>query len=234
MNKYHQEILEEIKKQSSKAKITKHPEGYSGSSHTSYNLITPKLRLIIKGWVTDNRQITLPEFITLLNSLNKGESHTEKSCVGMLVEYLPALRRQLDPKLLNTWLDNLVGWAEVDSLCQSNFTAKEMLENWGIWEKLIRSFSKDENISKRRAGLVLLTGPVGQSDDKRLADLAFENIDKLKFEKDILITKAISWLLRSLIRNHKDRVGKYLRQNLDTLPKIALRETQRKLLTGKK
>ncbi|MBI2314815.1 DNA alkylation repair protein [Candidatus Daviesbacteria bacterium] len=35
-----------------------------------------------------------------------------------------------------------------------------------------------------------------------MADLAFENIDKLKAEKDVLITKAISWVLRSLIKNH--------------------------------
>ena len=82
--------------------------------------------------------------------------------------------------------------------------------------------------------MVLLTKPVRESDDVRLADLAFSNIDKLKENREILVTKAISWLLRDLINNHRQRVEEYLKANQDTLPKIAIRETRMKLLTGRK
>jgi hypothetical protein len=44
---------------------------------------------------------------------------------------------------------------------------------------------------------VLLTGPVSRSDDARFRDLAFEMTERLKRERIILITKAVSWLLRS-------------------------------------
>ncbi|MDP2951009.1 MAG: DNA alkylation repair protein, partial [bacterium] len=64
--------------------------------------------------------------------------------------------------------------------------------------------------------------------------LAFENIEKLKPEKDILITKAISWLLRNLIKYHKKEVADYLKKNKNSLPKIAVRETEKKIKTGKK
>jgi 3-methyladenine DNA glycosylase AlkD len=80
----------------------------------------------------------------------------------------------------------------------------------------------------------LLTKPVRDSDDTRLADLAFANIDKLKQDREILVTKAISWLLRDLIKNHRQKVEKYLQKNEDTLPRIAVRETRTKLLTGRK
>ena len=82
--------------------------------------------------------------------------------------------------------------------------------------------------------MVFLTKPVRDSSDKRFARLSLEVINRVKKEKEILITKAISWLLRDLIKNHRQSVGKYLRNNLESLPKIAVRETRNKLVTGRK
>lgn len=139
------------------------------------------------------------------------------------------------PKHLDIWLEKLEGWAEIDSLCQSAFRAEDILGNWREWELYLKAFSRDARfIQKRRASLVLLNKAVEQSTDKRLAILAFNNIDNIKDERDILITKAVSWILRSLVKNHRTEVEKYLQENLDYLPKIAIRETQNKLRTGKK
>lgn len=71
--------------------------------------------------------------------------------------------------------------------------------------------------------------PVRQSTDPRVSKLAFKIIDKLKGENHPLVTKAIFWLLRDLIKNHRREVEKYLEENQATLPKIAIRETKRKL-----
>lgn len=68
---------------------------------------------------------------------------------------------------------------------------------------------------------------------ERLNDLNHFNKDK-QTEKHVMITKAISWLLRSLIKYHKNEVTVYLKKNSLTLPKIAVREVRRKLETGKK
>lgn len=234
MNKYHQEILEEIKKHSGKAGNSWHGSNYLGSGHFRFNISNPEKKSIAKVWVKNHQNLSLKEFLLLLDSLYAGRSYEEKTIGGYLLSFLPKLRKDIDPGFLNQWLDYLVGWAEIDSLCQGNFTAEDLLSNWGEWEKVLRSFSTADNISKHRASLVLLTGPVSQSNDQKLADLALENIERLKRDKDILITKATSWLLRSLVKNHRDRVGKYLKDQVDNLPKIAIRETQRKLDTGKK
>ena len=80
---------------------------------------------------------------------------------------------------------------------------------------------------------MLLTGPARASADPRIRDLAFETIDRLKAEKPILITKAVSWLLRALAeRHHKREVAAYLDVHAAALPAIAVRETRRKLQTG--
>lgn len=234
MNKYHQEILEEIKRSAGKG--TKHSwnDNYLGSGHFYYNLSNPIKRQIAKEFVKSHRNISLEEYRDLLDSLYKGDSYEEKTIAGYLLFYLHKLRIQLDIDLLGNWLGYLNGWAEVDVTCQPNFTAEELLNNWSTWKSLIEKLSKDKNINKRRASLVLLTGVVRSSEDKRLSNLAFETVDRLKSEKDILITKAISWLVRNLIKLHKKELEDYLRKNEDNLPKIAVREVKTKLLTGRK
>ncbi len=109
-----------------------------------------------------------------------------------------------------------------------------MLEDFAGWKALIKRLTHSKNINKRRAAIVLLTKPVKQLDDRRLSQLAFEVIDALKSEKSILITKAISWLLRNLIKLHPDEVTEYLHTQKYQLPKIAVRETLNKLKHGKK
>jgi 3-methyladenine DNA glycosylase AlkD len=153
---------------------------------------------------------------------------------GKLLEYLPQLRKQVPPSKVDEWLVNLKGWGQVDSLCQSNFTAEELLSDWNQWKKTIQTLARSKNPNKKRASLVLLTKPVRDSEDEWLARLALETIEHLKSEKDILITKAVSWLLRDLIKNHRRLVKEYLEKNKNTLPRIAVRETRNKLLTGRK
>lgn len=236
MNKLYQELLLELKKHAGEGTKTQsaRENSYDGTMKFCYVIKVPIKRQIIKDFIKKHPNLSFPEYLELLNSLYQGKSHDEFSLGNKLLEHLPKLRKQLKPRILDSWLGRAEGWAEVDGICQSNFTNQELIECWPEWKKLITSFGVDDNVHKRRASLVLLTGPVRHSNDQRLSDLAFANIDKLKSEKHILITKAISWLLRDLTKNHRQRLEKYLEENESSLPKIALRETKTKLLTGLK
>ncbi|MFC1790753.1 DNA alkylation repair protein [Patescibacteria group bacterium] len=236
MNELHQKLLELVKKEAiQNPTVSKLPPGYGGSREKDYPLSNPQLRVIVRDWLKKQPDLNYNQFITLLNSLySQSKTATEKYLAGFLLEYLPKLRQQVEPPMFGKWLDFLTGWAQIDSLCQSKFSAAEMLTKWLVWESLIKGFSQSKSISKRRASLVLLTGPVRGSSEKKFVDLGLENINRLKTEKEILITKAISWLLREMIKNHQSRVMTFLAQNEASLPKIAVRETKRKLATGKK
>ncbi len=164
----------------------------------------------------------------------KGKSFQEKSSAAELLVCFPKYRRELDPRILDEWLDHLSGWAEIDTLCQSTFEPEEILAKWPVWEKLLRRFSANNSISKRRASLVLLTKAVRKSSDVRLKKQAFDNIERLERERDILITKAVSWLLRSLVKHHRAELSTYLKKHKELLPPIAYRETTAKLETGRK
>jgi 3-methyladenine DNA glycosylase AlkD len=234
MNKFHLEILGLIKQNSGTPTQHTFLDSYLGNDHPRYPINVPTLRLIGKEWSAAHRSLGATEFQKIVDSLIHGESATEKNMAGILLDLSSKDQRKFDPSCFDKWLDQLIGWAEIDSVCTGAYTVTEIPANWNVWNGLLIRFSKSKNISKRRASLVLLCSPMRKAADERLATAALANIDRLKGEPEILITKAISWLLRSMIKNHRKDVVDYLNKNHTTLPKIAVRETQKVLDTGKK
>lgn len=233
-NPHHRKILKEIKDNSGQATQHTFLDTYLGNSHPRYAINAPTLRLIAKEWMRAHRHLPATEFAALITSLVEGESATEKTMAGMLLDYCAPEQRKFDPTLFDNWLDHLVGWAEVDALCTGAYTTAEIPRNFTAWKKLLAKFSKSTNIQKRRAALVLLCSPVSRVQNEQLAETAFATIDRLKGEKEILITKAISWLLRSMVKHYRHQVDAFVDEHAENLPKIAVRETRVKLDTGTK
>ena len=181
-----------------------------------------------------HRELSSEDFEKLLTSLIHGKSSTEKSMAGILMDNSTLAQRKFNPEIFDQWLDHLVGWAEVDTVCTGAYTISEIPTDWVRWKRLLERFSKNKNIHKRRASLVLLCSPLRRFKSEPMALMALKNTDRLKSEKKILITKAISWVLRSAVLQHRELVKKYLALNMDLLPKIAVRETLAVLRTGKK
>lgn len=235
-NKIHQEILKKLEKykDSGDKKTNEWVQHYLGSNKPSLGIASKEMQRLAKEVVAEN-SFDEKTLVELLDSLySKATTFAEIDMAARILGVVPKLRKNLEPKVLDYWLNFTHGWAEDDLLCQSSFTAEEVLGNWSKWEKLLIKFSNDENVNKRRASMVLLTKSLRESDDKRLSELAFEQVEKLKWEQDILITKAVSWLLRSLVKFHKDEVLDYLENKKESLPKIAYREAYKKATTGRK
>jgi len=168
--------------------------------------------------------------VDLIDSLYRhGSTFDELAVAASMVKSVKVNISDIDK-----WLNFCVGWAEVDSLCQSNFTADKVVPIWSQWKKFLTRLSTDENINKRRASLVLMCKTLGQSDNIEVSDFAFKTVDKLKHEKEVLITKAISWVLRQQVKYHSAKLADYLAKNKGSLPKIAYREAMKKPVTGKK
>jgi 3-methyladenine DNA glycosylase AlkD len=190
--------------------------------------------MLAREWMKDNKNLSVKEFAAVLDSLVKGKSSTEKIMSGILTDYCTREQLTLPPKLFDEWLEHLSGWAEIDAVCTGRYSKVMVPEDFATWRPLLEKMSRSKNINKRRASLVFLCSPISHHASRDMAELAFANIDRLKHEKEILITKAISWLLRSMYRHYKKEVKAYVISNKDSLPKIALRETLKKLETGRK
>lgn len=234
MNRYHKEILENIQRLSGKPTQHTFLDSYLGNRHPRYPINNPTLRSITKTFCKDHKHLSASEFRELLTQLIQAPSCTEKMAAGFLLDTCTIEQRKFSPVIFDRWLSYVEGWVEVDTLCTGKYSKVEIAAQWSSWKKLLLKFSRSKNIQKRRASLVLLCAPLRQQRSQEMSSQAFENILQLKKEKEVLITKAISWLLRSMIAYHKKEVADFVEKNQSLLPAIAVRETKMKLKTGKK
>jgi len=172
-------------------------------------------------------------WLALLDQLYTGDLFEQRSLAGMLGVLHP-LRHRLELARLRTWLAVQNGWAEVDATCQSGWTDKEVLARWDEWEPFLDELSQADNISLRRASLVLLVSPLRRNADPRLTARALANVQRLQHERDGMVAKAVSWVLRSMVAEQPATVRTYLAEHAGALPAIAVREVRKKLETGRK
>jgi 3-methyladenine DNA glycosylase AlkD len=233
-NSYHATLLTSIKKKSGKATQHTFNDAYLGNSHPRYAINSPTLREIAKSWMSEHKSLSTNELVEVLTTLIQAPSSTEKCLAGIMMDYATKEQRAFDPVIFEEWLDHLIGWAEVDTMCTGKYTIHEIPRQWPEWKRILTRFSKDKNIQKRRASLVLLCSPLRQNENPEIATTALAIIKKLMYEREVLITKAISWLLRSMIKHHKSLVKEFVEENNTSLPPIAVREVLTVLKTGKK
>jgi len=209
-------------------------ERYLGTKRKFISVKAAVRDKIIRESLQELKELPPKDAIKILDELFSSNTFEDFNLAGKLLTKLPEVRRSLGFGHLEKWLRTTDGWAECDCICQSLFSEKEVLDRWGEWKKTIHGFTKDKNIQIRRASLVLQCNPTRKSDDPKLTTLTFETVEKLKGEKDALITKAVSWVLRCLAVKNGAETLTYLKNNQDSLPRIAYRETMKKITTGKK
>lgn len=202
---------------------------YLGTSKKLLWIKVPIKTKIARAWNKQNNNIAVEEFQAILDHLFLSDVHDHYILGCKLIETNNRIKSQLNLEKIEEWLSLATGWAEVDAFCQATSSAQLFLHHWTIWSNNLIKFSQSNNFSLKRGSLVMLIKPVKQSDDVRFAQLALNNVDRLKSENSILITKAISWLLREMLKNHHDLIEKYLQSNHKRLPKIAVREVKSKM-----
>lgn len=233
-NRHHTVILAQIKANSGKATQPTFLDRYLGTDSPRYPISIPALRAIAKAWMKEHTAMTARELSSVVTALIRGESSTEKTLAGILLDYATPEQRRFDPVVFETWLNHLTGWAEVDALCSGKYSVSEIPASLPVWKKILSRLARNKNIHHRRASLVLPIAPLRAGPNEQLAQIGLNAVVLLKTEKEILITKAISWLLRSLIKHHRGLVMDFLEKHHATLPAIAVRETRIKLKTGRK
>jgi 3-methyladenine DNA glycosylase AlkD len=233
-HRLHREILDLVEQEGGALHTDAVLGRYVGTNHPRYDLTLPAMRTLARTWLRFRKTLPAAEFQEVLSSLVRGTSYNEKLLTGILLSMAPRSMQEIDPKAFDEWIDHLEGWAEVDTLCTGPFTVRQVPAQWKTWKKMLTAFVKSKNIHKRRASIVLLCSPLRHDDNPEMFELMIANIERLKHEKEILITKAISWVLRSACTHHEQAVKRYVMANKDTLPKIAVRETLVKIKTGTK
>ncbi len=74
----HQQILQQIKKNSGKGTAHTFLDSYLGNSHFRYPISAPVLRRIAKDWMNDHRDLPAADFASLLTDLVESASGYRK------------------------------------------------------------------------------------------------------------------------------------------------------------
>lgn len=205
---------------------------YHGTPHRYYGLPVPARRKVAKDWARTRKGLSFEDWLAMLDRLYGGESYEEHAIAGELLALYPRHRQGLPLDRLYDWLGKLEGWAEVDHTCQNNFGATEVLARWDDWAGLYARLVRAEWLARRRASLVLLVRPLRESADARLWQQAQVSVRANWAETDVLITKAVSWVLRSALTHHREDVLAFVDENAGALPKVAVREVRRAATEG--
>ena len=162
-NRHHLLILAELRKHAGKASDSRlqKMKSYIGTTKPFYLMHTGVERQIARDWVRKHPDLSRDECVALLTSLYRGDSHDE-ICMASRLLGSSKIRKKVAPRFIDAWLSRVEGWAETDSICQSNFSGEELLAKWEEWENLLQKLVFDKNVHKRRASLGLLTKPAGE------------------------------------------------------------------------
>jgi 3-methyladenine DNA glycosylase AlkD len=227
-----QRLLEEIRELAE-------PEHQAGMMRVTstrfkvYGVRVPELRKIARTWQRDHKKIDRAGLLALLDALWDGESREEQ----LLVIYLLGLYKRWIPDLTRAQFDR---WRhDVDNWEVSDGLAQWILASWILADPDTRlsylwDLIDDEDVWSRRLALVTTVGLNRGRKDVAFPNLSLALVDRVKAERHPMLTKAVSWALRGLIKTHPERVAAYLEENRTTLAAHAVREVTNKLRTGLK
>ena len=201
----------------------------SGLKNTGVRV--PILRKIAKDWLRKNKDISDKEFLTLIQTLWKQPIFELRSLAQELLMAQRKFLKKFDWKIGESWLNDVDNWGHCDIL------STQILGFLVLWDKShlksLKSYLKKPGRWYRRAGIVSLIQLIRKKEIK--AGEVLSMIDEIKRDKDPMIQKAISWVLREMIRaGEKKEVERYLRQNRKLFASYVIREVNNKLRTGLK
>jgi 3-methyladenine DNA glycosylase AlkD len=198
-----------------------------------YGVKVPHLREIARAWQSAHRKIAHEELIALVEALWAGESREE---LVLALELLQRYKRWI-PDLtwahFERWRRRLDNWEVTDVL------GVRILGAWALEDPdgrlgHLRDLIADEDVWSRRLALVATTWLNRGRQGVSFPDFTLELIERVKEERQPMITKAVSWALREASKRHPEQVAAYLEGNREVLAAHVVREVDNKLRTGLK
>jgi len=214
---------------------SKYRAGSMMVAKTSLEIIgvgAPGLREVVKDWIAAHPGASWDEKLALIEALWTASSLEERALALLLLDSHQRRIADLTWDHFDRWRQGLDSWGTTDGLgglVYSPWLAADFERR----EKTLWRLITDKDMWSRRLALVA-TVPLNRKAATAIPDLTFELIDRVKDERDPMITKAVSWALRALVKTHKARVAAYVDANQSQLAALGVREVRNKLRTGLK
>lgn len=198
-----------------------------------YGVRVPQLRQMAKTWHKAHADIEHSQLLALVEGLWSGTSREEKH---LALELLRCYKRQvllLHWDHFDRWRADLDGWELTDALgvyVFGRWLLADPIDRLPYLQLLIH----EDHLWSRRLAIVATVWLNRGQDGLSFPNLTLDLLDRVKTERTPIITKAVSWALRELIKKHPDRVADYIEKNDGVLAANVKREVRNKLRSGRK
>ena len=207
--------------------------GYFPTSMEILGVSAPKMRTVLRQLLKDLKRED-PELAVELAWLLRGlGTHEGRQVAFELLEKRPdarSLLRTRDIKRLGEGNDN---WASVDAFA-TTLAGRAWLDG-RISDARVRRWAKSPDLWWRRTALAatvcLNFKSRGGSGDP---DRTLEICELLAHDDELMVVKALSWALRSVVPHDRVRVQEFLDRHGEALPALVRREVANKLRSGLK
>jgi 3-methyladenine DNA glycosylase AlkD len=193
----------------------------------------PNLRRIARDWKKEHKEIDRGELMLLVEALWQAESQEQRVLALELLRAYPGQVESLLWDHFERWRGLVDNWGLTDGL-GSCILGPWIIADPGSRLGHLRDLIADTDHWSRRLALVA-TVPINRGHaGMTIPELTLELIDRVKHERDPMITKAVSWALREMTKTHPDQVAGYVKQNRGLLAAHVVRDVGNKLRTGLK
>jgi len=199
----------------------------------AYGLRVPVLRGIAGAWQRAHEGVAREDLFALVEAMWDGESREERLVALELLQHYRRWIPDLTWAHFERWRRDLDNWETTDGLGMAILgpwvLADPDARGDNLWDLIA-----DEDVWSRRLAVVSTVGLNRARKDVSFPALTLELIDQVKEERHPMITKAVSWALRVMLKKDPDRVAAYLEENRGVLATHVVREVSNKLKTGLK
>lgn len=120
------------------------------------------------------------------------------------------------------WLyEQIDAWGKCDVFCYR--VLNPMVENYPHLFTHVMEWADSTKTYVRRAAPVSLLQSSGTFRVNRSLDDVLAVVEKLKDDEEVHVRKAVGWLLKYAYLSYPDEIYSYLRENVETLPRIIFR-----------
>lgn len=193
---------------------------YLKSSLRFHGVSLPEIRRAAADFCRSHPGLTRLELRAVVDALYETDYHDLRSAGIAVLER----RRELPTSTDAPWLIALVrrsgNWAHVDWLA-TKVVAAAVAEDPGL-PRRVRAWAKDPDLWVRRTALLVQHDALrsGGGDFALFAEIAAPMLS----EKEFFIRKAVGWVPRETSRKRPHRTFRFLRENLERVSGLTLRE----------
>lgn len=189
---------------------------YVGSPHPVLGLSVPQLRAILAAFRKEHRDASPGETNALAAALWRGTTFEEKAFAIMLMDAYAKILDEASWRLLDSWVDECVGWGMCDSIGAGPI-AKLVHGKPTRFRDLMR-WGKAANPWRRRVALYALHDFVLAKE----LDKPFTLFERLVSDEEFWVQRAVGTWLRECWKRDEPRAKAFLLRHARGLPAIVI------------